>query len=440
MYRKFLVIALLYAVCPAEFPARGQQPDAPSLIADVVSFRGETDTAVRADVYLGVPYSSLQFVQISGGYAAEYSAVITVRDAAGRKFAQKNFGQRCTTPDYETTRGASGAADYTQTVFALPKGQYSIEAAVTDALAKRELRATLTLSAALNWRTQLIGISGLLLVSSIEERGGRYSITPYLSTNIGRLTEPFFAFFETYNNTSDITEADFLWELIDAKGAVALRGPAVRRKLGAETGRHYVSVPAAKNLAAGKYTFRVLVINPADSASGGKASSRRNDVLASAEKSVVIERGLAEASGKELDKLVGRLLYAATQAEIDLIEQAGAPEEKKRLFDEFWQRLDPTPNSVQNEAFDEYYARIEQANQRFRSAREGWLTDMGAVYVIFGPPVSTDRSPAVSASGRSIVRWTMAGGRQFAFVDDMGFGDYRLTTPLPAGEKYRYGR
>ncbi len=431
-----IVFIALIIVSSPQLPAQGLKPESPALLADAVWFRGEADSANRLDVYLAVPFASLQFVKSGSGFAAEYEAVITVRDSIGRKIRQKNVQRRCTALDYDAARGANGAADYSQTVFYLPNGSNSIEIIAADAASKRELRALLTVKIP-RYRTLLIAESGILLVSSIEERGGRFVITPYLSPNIGRLTEPFFAFFETYNNTSDIDEADFVYELTDAKGNLAQRGERTRRNIKADLERHYLPVPPQKTLPAGDYTLRVVALKPAD---GKTAAYKSSDVLAATERPVNIGRTASDATGKELDNMIRQLLYVAAQSEIDRIQDAAAPDEKRRLFDEFWRRLDPSPNTERNEAFDEYYGRIEYANRQYRTFREGWLSDMGAVSVIFGAPVSIDRSPAVSASGRSVVRWTMANNRQFTFVDDMGFGEYRLATPLPAGEKYRYGR
>lgn len=40
----------------------------------------------------------------------------------------------------------------------------------------------------------------------------------------------------------------------------------------------------------------------------------------------------------------------------------------------------------------EYYDRVEQANKQFSNFKEGWMTDMGMVYVLFGPPYYVERS------------------------------------------------
>jgi hypothetical protein len=39
-----------------------------------------------------------------------------------------------------------------------------------------------------------------------------------------------------------------------------------------------------------------------------------------------------------------------------------------------------------------YYERVEQANKQFSNFKEGWKTDMGMIYILFGPPWYVDRT------------------------------------------------
>jgi GWxTD domain-containing protein len=51
----------------------------------------------------------------------------------------------------------------------------------------------------------------------------------------------------------------------------------------------------------------------------------------------------------------------------------------------FWQRRDPTPDTIENEYRDEHY-RIVFANEQFASFTPGWRTDRGRFYIMYGPP------------------------------------------------------
>jgi GWxTD domain-containing protein len=60
---------------------------------------------------------------------------------------------------------------------------------------------------------------------------------------------------------------------------------------------------------------------------------------------------------------------------------------KKKFLDRFWKERDPSPGTKTNELLMDYYKRYEDANQKFSTPnREGWKTDMGRVYMVYGPP------------------------------------------------------
>jgi hypothetical protein len=68
---------------------------------------------------------------------------------------------------------------------------------------------------------------------------------------------------------------------------------------------------------------------------------------------------------------------------------------------------------------------------------EGWRSDRGMVYITLGPPNNIDRHP-FDYDAKPYEIWEYYDmNQQFIFVDETGFGDYRLTTPM-YGDMYRY--
>ncbi len=59
------------------------------------------------------------------------------------------------------------------------------------------------------------------------------------------------------------------------------------------------------------------------------------------------------------------------------------------------------------------------------------------IYVIFGDPITIDRQTGYG-DGKTYERWIYQNNREFIFVDNTGFGDFRLIRPLTVTEKYRY--
>lgn len=104
------------------------------------------------------------------------------------------------------------------------------------------------------------------------------------------------------------------------------------------------------------------------------------------------------------------------------------PEQRAAAWQKFWHDSDPNPASPENEALDEYFARLQQANERFRDeGTPGWLTDRGEVLVTLGEPDDIlDRRPDLQGRGR-VLTWTYNEYRlTLYFVDDNGFGRFRL--------------
>ncbi len=134
------------------------------------------------------------------------------------------------------------------------------------------------------------------------------------------------------------------------------------------------------------------------------------------------------ASITDINQAIRQLKYIGTNDENKKLRQADA-RDRERLFREFWKRRDPTPNTEQNELMDEYYLRIEYANENFSTNREGWETDRGRIYVIYGPPTDIERHP-FEANSRPYEIWYYSQiARRFVFVDYTGFGDYTLASP-----------
>jgi len=62
-------------------------------------------------------------------------------------------------------------------------------------------------------------------------------------------------------------------------------------------------------------------------------------------------------------------------------------EERDKFIEQFWDRRDPTPTTLENEFRDRYYERIRYANENFESSKEpGWRTPRGRIYVMYGAP------------------------------------------------------
>ena len=106
--------------------------------------------------------------------------------------------------------------------------------------------------------------------------------------------------------------------------------------------------------------------------------------------------------------------------------------ELEQLFLSYWQQRDPTPNTSINELMEEYYIRVNYVNEYFNmSWKEGWETDFGMIYVLFGPPDEIQRSTVNSGNTSLYQVWYYNRlNKQFVFKDQNGFGDFKLDRPF----------
>ena len=112
-----------------------------------------------------------------------------------------------------------------------------------------------------------------------------------------------------------------------------------------------------------------------------------------------------------------------------------APEsERARMWREFYAKTDPNNITPENEALNQYFGRIAQANQRFTDEGvPGWRTDRGEVFVNLGPPdEAVENSPGTTAN--RIVRWSYINYRLELFFrdEDVDVRTRRRTQPRAA--------
>ncbi|MBC8109996.1 MAG: GWxTD domain-containing protein [Verrucomicrobia bacterium] len=75
----------------------------------------------------------------------------------------------------------------------------------------------------------------------------------------------------------------------------------------------------------------------------------------------------------------------------DEIREANTAKEPKRTLDRYWLRLAGGNEDAAKRNVKLYYRRVTQANLLFTTYKEGWKTDLGMVFIVFGPPDKINR-------------------------------------------------
>ena len=138
------------------------------------------------------------------------------------------------------------------------------------------------------------------------------------------------------------------------------------------------------------------------------------------------------------------VVYIISAEEEAVFKKLSTPEERDAFIAQFWVRRDPNPSTSENEFKEEHYRRIAYTNEKFKSGIDGWETDRGRIYIIYGPPTSLESFPSGGMYERrpnegggttttyAFERWYyrempgLIGGIELEFVDPTQTGEFRL--------------
>jgi GWxTD domain-containing protein len=136
------------------------------------------------------------------------------------------------------------------------------------------------------------------------------------------------------------------------------------------------------------------------------------------------------------------VVYIITPTERDVFRKLETDKERDIFIEAFWKHRDPTPGTPANEFKDEHYKRIKHANEYFGrgTPRPGWMTDMGRIYIILGPPRSSEDHDHINGV-YPVQIWSYDGNPDYGlptafniiFFRKHGAGEYLLYSPVDDG-------
>lgn len=408
-----------FSVAQVENPPEDRS-DLPKFYFDALVFAGNDVKTSRLDVYVQVPYEALQFVQGNNSYDAAYEETISIFDKEKNLIAEKLSTEHLHQSTFPEASDPS-RSNVTQRFFTLSPGRYTLAIQVRDEETRKSMRSKREIEVR-PMNDSDLAISDLMLVNQLRLEGNKRTILPNISGNVADLPEGFYLFGEVYNRTSCDT-LEVTYQVKNAKDEEKLQESFSQA---AVQGRNqlFVKINSA-SLPMGSYVVGLRA------RACGNVRPEHSLVAYSSRPFVVHWRGLPLLID-DLDAAVDQLTYTAESGEQDYIKKASSAEEKKKRFYEFWKKRDPSPNSERNEAMEQYYGRVAYANKNFSHYVVGWRTDRGMVFIMFGIPSNIDRHPFESDAKPYEVWYYNDLNYRFLFVDETGFGDYRLdpSTPL----------
>lgn len=370
------------------------------------------DSAVgRVDLYIEVPLDNIQFKKnnATDSYDAFVEYKIIVKDSKDEIAFNQVYPEKISNTR-EEQKDIEGRTSSTMKNFVLPSGRYTMSFTLRDKNNFNEYSKEYVFGVKDITNDKLIFSDVMLLQDMTESEKGGKEITPLINGNIGEMSKVNM-FYEIRSRFEETVSKHYKMVIKDDKDNTVYDSAFV---LILKSGPNSIfQAVSADKFSLGN--FKVEILDGSDAVAG---------------KYFMYRWGNLPVNIKDIDAAISQLMYLANNDEMKHMKSGKTKEERLKRFLLFWKSKDPSPKTPKNELMLEYYNRIRIANERYSHYVEGWKTDMGMVFIIYGNPGQIDRHP-FEENAKPYEIWTYYDiNRQFVFVDETGYGDYRLTTPI----------
>lgn len=394
----------------------GRNPD---FYFEMLNYGGKDSSQTRVDVFLQMPFDKVKFIKYGETFRAEYLVTVSIyAEDKVKLLSEKSWSEKIETKNFEQSISSKNFNLSLKSFLLEPQNVY-VRVTVEDKDTRKEYKTEQPLT--VRDLSAGISLSDILIVNSSKTGNVGRTIVPNVSKNIQTDADALPVFYEIYLSKPEKLFIKYNMYGPDDKPVYS---KIIESELPAGKSQIYYEFDSVA-FTAGEYKMIVTLNND-------EFTPVTNTIKTFSSLLVGLPFII-----KDLDKAIEQMIYIATASEIEAIQKGASYQEKLEKFLAWWKKKDPTEATQENEVFNEYFRRVEYANRNFTHYSEGWRTDMGMVYIILGAPSNIDRHPFDYDSKPYEVWEYYELNRRFVFLDNTGFGDYRLVTPL-YGDSYRY--
>tara|TARA_B100002051_G_C16721867_1_gene632944 strand:+ start:76 stop:1329 length:1254 start_codon:yes stop_codon:yes gene_type:complete len=365
--------------------------------------------SIRVTIFMEIPFSSLQFIKRNSDFIASYSSSVMLKDNKGKQLLKKVWSDSIVVNQYIYTQSKLRTRKH-HINFNIAKQKYEINSELYD----NDTRKKGSKKKDLNFTKQKKKPSLMepIIITYLKgEWGFNSNEFPILGKKITNIDNGLnfiasgFVEDAPYIIKSKILSGDEEIELSNIEGET-------------ENGFFAHMVKIEKEYLK-SFSTKIII------------ELLQSNKIKKIEKNITIFKPGISGYVKNIESSFRQMKYILTNNEIK-----GAKGKKgkdlENVFLQYWEKRDPTPETNINELMEEYYIRVNYVNEYFNmSWKEGWETDFGMIYILFGPPDEIQRSNINSSNTSTYQVWYYNRiNKQFVFKDLNGFGDYRLDRPF----------
>ncbi len=357
-------------------------------------------------VSIAVPFTEMQWLRLTPGdrQAAHIEISIVFEGKKGERQYGDIWERRVVVPSFAASRSPNTSLSDRRT-FDMPPGRYTLRVRVRDLNGDMQSSADQRIEVPDMSRVP-VGFGDLEL--GVVDSTGAFRAVP--SRAFGLDVAHLAARATLFDRRAGDWPRDyrFHYRILDEIGTELTAGDVdTKLEHSADT---VVVRPKESDLFVGDYT---LVVELGDGASRWRV-----------ERSFEVDDS-GPPRGREFTEMLEPLSYIASSAEVDQLRSLPA-DKQAQGWQDFWRRRDPTPDTERNEALIEFIRRVRYAARHFQGFGPGWRSDMGRIYIKYGPPEQTESHAASSTNPQMEIWYYSNPYRRYVFTDRDGFGRYVL--------------
>lgn len=358
----------------------------------------DTSNTAKLLVSGDIVYGSLIYSQNNDSLEADFSIIITVTEEGDSQnlYITESFR--------DTLRGEGDNIIYSQDLYKFEReyqisaGNYTIEVVLVDNSSKKNITKTVHTSVpAINSKDSAItNVSLLIKDSSNNDSVFKQATNYHIPSKFDSLKFQF----QVINNSTD-TAFNINMRLLKFLSDTTIARPLNFRNYTISSLPHTgIDYDEFDVLESSVRSFDqqgnvIIEYNFRDLPKGNYRLEVRSDNTPSNEIYKAIDFSIKSPNYPAVQtayELAAPLYYIMNENEYKKLMKIEDPQEMKKAIDRFW--LSNIKNSiVAKRVVSLYYERVEEANKLFSNFKEGWKTDPGMVYILFGPPLQIDSFP-----------------------------------------------
>ncbi len=324
---------------------------------DYQTFKSSEPGREVVDLYFTLDNSQIVFVSRGNGFEAQLDVSVFILNDGNSLTASQSTQHTIRCSAYEETTNPR-KTNLFRFPFHLPPGVYEARLQIADRQKSNVETRTVAIRVP-DYHSDKLQISSLVLKTD-----GVTQVSPILDYHHPIVD----LYFETYNAAGKVLQSEIRFVTKDGHIIKSIKGSMQ----GAHVSEGFSATLSFFDIPPGNYSLQLI-----QSSAGQRAVSQ---------KKIIIHQSPVDLRFKSFARAVSELRYIATGKELSKLEHT-IESQQQEAINTFWKAKDPTPATAKNEALEEYYRRIEVANALFsKNNIQGWLTDRGMIYILFGKP------------------------------------------------------